>query len=136
MEKEPKYKGRGQNPNSKAALAKYRHKPLDREMQSHGGKKSAEVRREAKLAKEILSLALDEEVTNNKTGEKSDKRNLTFRNLATKMATGDLNAIKLGLQILGELDGSAVSVEVNVQEQKQLTLTEAKEVFKRLNEQI
>lgn len=67
-----------------------------------GGKARGKQRRERKTFAELLSVALSLEVTNEKTGEKRSMKDVGMLNLAKRVQAGDLSAIKLAAELLGE----------------------------------
>ena len=68
-----------------------------------GGIASGQKRREIKSFRELLEVNLDMESANSVTGEKKTAKDIGMMQLAKKVKDGDLKAIKLAAQLLGEL---------------------------------
>ncbi|MDY5968640.1 MAG: KGG domain-containing protein [Bacteroidales bacterium] len=79
-----------------------RSKEEARECGRKGGKASGRVRREKREFKELLELALSQVVTNKATGEKASRKEVAAIRVAEKCTNGDLKAITLAAELLGE----------------------------------
>lgn len=66
-----------------------------------GGKATQRHKKEKRQFKELLELAFSTEVTS-KDGKKASMKEVATIRLATKCANGDLNAIRLAADLLGE----------------------------------
>jgi hypothetical protein len=73
-----------------------------REIRSKGGKARQEQRKEQKSFRDLLQACLDLEQKNNQTGEKKTLKDLGMLRLATQVSQGNLKAIKLAAEIMGE----------------------------------
>ncbi|MBQ9638827.1 MAG: hypothetical protein IJV22_04650 [Bacteroidales bacterium] len=67
-----------------------------------GGRASGRKRREKRQFKELLEIALSTEVTNKTTGERTSRKDVAMIRLADRCASGDLKAISLAAELLGE----------------------------------
>lgn len=73
-----------------------------REIRSKGGKARQEQRKEQKSFRDLLQACLDLEQTNGQTGEKKTLKDLGMLRLANQVSQGNLKAIKLAAEIMGE----------------------------------
>ena len=73
-----------------------------REMRVKGGKASGRKRREKREFKELIELAFSTMVTNKQTGEQASRKEVSAIRLVEKCTNGDLKAIKLAAELLGE----------------------------------
>lgn len=73
-----------------------------REIRSKGGKARQEQRKEQKSFRDLLQACLDLEQKNNQTGEKKTLKDLGMLRLANQVSQGNLKAIKLAAEIMGE----------------------------------
>lgn len=73
-----------------------------REIRSKGGKARQEQRKEQKSFRDLLQACLDLEQKNAQTGEKKTLKDLGMLRLATQVSQGNLKAIKLAAEIMGE----------------------------------
>lgn len=95
-----------------------------RRIRSMGGKACAELRKERKSFRELLELGLEVESTNKTTGEVKSVKELSMLALAARCKNGDLKAIKLAAELLGEykksvnLETSGTGVNVIVRDGK------------------
>lgn len=71
-------------------------------MRVRGGKASGRKRREKREFKELIELAFSTIVTNKQTGEQASRKEVSAIRLVEKCANGDLKAIKLAAELLGE----------------------------------
>lgn len=67
-----------------------------------GGKASGRKRREKREFKELIELAFSTTVTNKQTGEQASRKEVSAIRLVEKCTNGDLKAIKLAAELLGE----------------------------------
>ena len=82
-----------------------------RENGKKGGKASGKARRKKRDMKAELLLVMDEVITDKKTGKKVTPRKAISVTLLHKALSGDLKAIKLLLEIIGELPKETVNNE-------------------------
>lgn len=73
-----------------------------REIRSKGGKARQEQRKEQKSFRDLLQACLDLEQKNAQTGEKKTLKDLGMLRLANQVSQGNLKAIKLAAEIMGE----------------------------------
>ncbi len=73
-----------------------------REIQSKGGKARQEQRKEQKSFRDLLQACLDLEQKNAQTGETKTLKDLGMLRLANQVSQGNLKAIKLAAEIMGE----------------------------------
>lgn len=95
-----------------------------REIRSKGGKASVKARRAKKTFRELLEMSLTMEAKNSQTGEVRTIKDLGMMELAKQVRQGNLKAIKLAAQLLGEFktgadlsfEGTKVNISVSDQE--------------------
>lgn len=99
-------KKRTMHPNSLANLVDLSNRTPEerREIIRKGRDKAAAGRRKHREMRELLIEALRILAEDPETGEKMPKEVIAMAQLANKMALGDLKAIRLGVQILGEFE--------------------------------
>lgn len=73
-----------------------------REIRSKGGKARQEQRKEQKSFRDLLQACLDLEQKNAQTGETKTLKDLGMLRLANQVSQGNLKAIKLAAEIMGE----------------------------------
>jgi hypothetical protein len=73
-----------------------------REIRSKGGKARQEQRKEQKSFRDLLQACLDLEQKNGQTGETKTLKDLGMLRLANQVSQGNLKAIKLAAEIMGE----------------------------------
>lgn len=73
-----------------------------REIRSMGGKARQEQRKEQKSFRDLLQACLDLEQKNGQTGETKTLKDLGMLRLANQVSQGNLKAIKLAAEIMGE----------------------------------
>lgn len=78
-----------------------RTKEEQRAIQKKGGDASVVARRAKKSMRELIALAFEKIITNDK-GKTGNGKDLTAAELVLKCANGDLEAIKLAAKLLGE----------------------------------
>lgn len=108
-------------------------KPREREIQRAGGKARQQQVQERKRMKDLMDDALETAVENCK-GEKLTRRELAALRLATRMASGDLKAIELGLNILGETTTTA-EVALEIRPPRDLTVAEVAELRREMEKE-
>lgn len=99
---------RGQQPSEKSLqnLRTYTKDPNlteeeRKEIARRGGQKSGETRRKQRDFRAFLERAMSVQVTN-KAGVKTTRKEASMMNLAQRCANGELKAIELAMNILGE----------------------------------
>lgn len=78
-----------------------RPKSEQREIQRLGGVANGKKRRQKKLLRELLEMALSD-VIENSSGERKTKKEVSMIQVANGMAKGDPEMLKLGAKILNE----------------------------------
>lgn len=73
-----------------------------KEIRSKGGKARQEQRKEQKSFRDLLQACLDLEQKNAQTGESKTLKDLGMLRLANQVSQGNLKAIKLAAEIMGE----------------------------------
>ena len=73
-----------------------------RKIAAKGGRASGRKRREKREFKELIELAFSTTVTNKQTGEQASRKEVSAIRLVEKCTNGDLKAIKLAAELLGE----------------------------------
>jgi hypothetical protein len=94
------------------------------EIARRGGKASGRKRREKREFKELLELAFSTMVTNKQTGEQASRKEVSAIRLVEKCTNGDLKAIKLAAELLGEKKA-----------QVELQGKDGKDLFEKLSEE-
>lgn len=79
-----------------------RSKSEAREMGRRGGKASGRSRREKRAFRELIALALATTVKDDQSGEELSRKELSAIRLAESCSNGDLKAIALAAELLGE----------------------------------
>ena len=110
----------GHRPSEKelANLRPFNTMPDDerKRMNSKGGKKSGEVKRERKKCAEVLKLLLDK-VYKDKKGAKADGREVLMVSLFNKaVKQADIPAMKLLLALVGEMPTPELAIKQNKEE--------------------
>lgn len=92
-----------------------------REIRSKGGKASVKKRRVLKTFRELLEVSLSVESTNKATGEVRTLKDIGMLALANKVKAGDLKAIKLAAELLGEMNHTvnAEGISINISTSKE-----------------
>lgn len=94
-----------------------------RAIQSKGGKECSRRKRERRAMKELLQLAFERQIENKNTGETKSAKEVTAIKLVDGCVRGDLKAISLAMELLGEKNRT---VEV--------TGKDGKDIFEKLSD--